>query len=208
MAFITHCCKNTWHSVARLGGVLLLFFAAAMVHAQGTADISQLQLERVDDGIQVSAQVLFELPPAVEDALLKSIPLYFVLQADVFRERWYWYDKKVAAVERRMRLAYQPLTRHWRLNVSSGAGREGDVGLALNQSFDTLAQALAVIKRVSRWKIAEAADLDGSVKYRMELRFRLDLSQLPRPFQIGAVGQSDWDIAATLNAPLVADPQK
>jgi hypothetical protein len=69
--------------------------------------------------------------------------------------------------------------------------------LALNQSFDTLAQVLSAIKRVSRWKIADASEIDPSQKYRIDFRFRLDLNQLPRPFQIGALGQSDWDIAAT-----------
>jgi hypothetical protein len=76
------------------------------------------------------------------------------------------------------------------------------MGLALNQSLDTLAQALAVIKRVSRWKIADVGDLDPTVKHKVEFRFRLDLTQLPRPFQIGALGQSEWDISAVVAAPL------
>ena len=33
---------------------------------------------------------------------------------------------------------------------------------------------------------------------RLEFSFRLDLSQLPRPFQIGVAGQSDWAIATQL----------
>jgi hypothetical protein len=80
--------------------------------------------------------------------------------------------------------------------------------LALNQTFDTLSQALIAIKRVSRWKIAEAADLDAGAKYKIELHFELDLSQLPRPFQIGAIGKADWDVAAYLAVPLVFDGQK
>jgi hypothetical protein len=65
-----------------------------------------------------------------------------------------------------------------------------------------LAQAMTVIKRISRWKIADAADLDPTVKYKVEFRYRLDLGQLPRPFQIGALGQSEWDIAASNVLPL------
>ena len=42
--------------------------------------------------------------------------------------------------------------------------------------------------------MAELSDSDAASKYRVELRFRLDLGQLPRPFQIGAIGQSEWDI--------------
>lgn len=179
-----------------------LLLAAGLAQAQSNTEVTQFQVERVDDEVLVSAQMLFDLPPAVEDALLKGIPLFFVAEADIVRERWYWYDKQVGAAVRNMRLAYQPLTRRWRLNVTSGAAREGSLGLALNQNFDTLPQALSSIKRVLRWKVADASELDGSVKYKLEFRFRLDLSQLPRPFQIGAIGQSDWDLAASASMPL------
>ena len=162
--------------------------------AQTAVDLGQLQVDRVDDEIQLSAQLQFELPAAVEDALLKGIPMVFVMDADVLRERWYWYDRKVSSVRRYLRLAFQPLTRRWRLNVTSGPG--SGVGLALNQSFDTLAQALAVVKRVAGWKIADATELDASVKYKVDFRFQLDLEELPRPFQMGTLGQSEWNISS------------
>jgi len=189
--------------------VAVVFFAMSpLVMAQSSAELSQIRAERVEDEILVSAQIGFELPTAVEEALLKGIPMYFVAQADITKERWYWYDKKVASAERSMRIVYQPLTRRWRLNVTTGADRGGSTGLALNQSFDTLPQALSVIKRLFRWKIAEASDLDGGGKHKLELRFRLDLSQLPRPFQIGAIGQSDWDVGVSVATPLVLETNK
>ena len=98
-----------------------------------------------------------------------------------------------------MRLVFQPLARRWRLNVSAGSG---PVGLTLNQSFDTLAQALAAIKRVSKWKIADLAEMDADPKVRVEYQFRLDLNQLPRPFRLGAMGPSEWDIAASAQTQL------
>lgn len=186
---------------------VVLLALSPMVMAQNSAELSQILTERVEDEILVSAQVSFELPTAVEEALLKAIPMYFVVRADITKESWYWYDKKVVTAERYMRIAYQPLTRRWRLNVTTGADRSGSTGLVLNQSFDTLPQAMSVIKRIFRWKIAEANDLDGS-KHKLELRFRLDLSQLPRPFQIGAIGQSDWDVGAFVVTPLVLETNK
>lgn len=186
----------------------VLLLNAAHLQAQSLAEISQFQVERVEDDVVVSAQVAFELPVAVEDALLKGIPMFFVTEAELLRERWYWYDKKVVASERNLRLAYQPLTRRWRLNVTSGAGREASLGLALNQNFDTLAQALTTIKRISQWKIADASSLDAGVKHKVEFRFRLDMNQLPRLFQIGTFGQSDWDIAASASAEFSLTPVK
>lgn len=203
MAFITRCCKNRWPDRALRQLCIWVFVALAGVcQAQIATEISQYQVERLEDEVLVSAQVVFELPPAVEEALLKGIPMFFVTEATVLRERWYWYDKKLASVQRQMRLAYQPLTRRWRLNVNAGAGREASVGLSLNPSFDTLEDALSAIKRVSRWKIADTADLESGLKYKVNFSFRLDLSQLPRPFQIGALGQSDWDLAAASSTTL------
>ena len=179
-----------------------------LAHGQTPTEISQVRTERVEDEVLVSAQVAFELPNAVEEAMLKGIPMYFVVQADVTKERWYWYDKRVISAERHMRVAYQPLTRRWRLNVTTGADKSGSAGLQLIQSFDTLPQALAIVKRLFRWKIADAGDIEGNGRYKMELKFRLDLNQLPRPFQIGAIGQSEWDVAASVTAPLVLETSK
>lgn len=187
---------------------LMLAFLATGAHAQNRAEITQFRAERVDDQIVASSNIAFELPAAVEEALLKGVPLFFVLEADVLRERWYWYDRQVATARRHTRLAYQPLTRRWRLNVTAGSGREGGVGLALNQSFDTLEQALSTVKRVSQWQIADATELAAGAKYKVEFRFRLDLSQLPLPFQIGALGQSEWDLAAAVIVPLSLNPSK
>lgn len=206
MDSFTHFWKNTRISVW-LRGLLLcvLCGVAGFGHAQVTTEINQLRVDRSDDELQLSAHLQFDLPSVVEEALLKGIPMVFVLSADVLRDRWYWYDKRVAGAERYMRLAYQPLTRRWRLNVSSGAG---PVGLALNQGFDSLSQALGAIKRIARWKIADLGDLEGATRYRIECRFRLDLNQLPRPFQLGAIGPSEWDINATAQTQIAAESMK
>ena len=49
------------------------------------------------------------------------------------------------------------------------------------------------------------SDLEPDAKYSVDFRFRLDVSQLPRPFQIGAVGQAEWIILAVRNQRLVLD---
>jgi hypothetical protein len=207
MDSFTHCCKNSLLKTA-LHLLVWLLLACGSVHAQVLTEVSQLRVERTDEELQLSAQLQFEISPAVEEALAKGIPMVFVVNADVVKERWYWSDKKLVAAERFMRLAYQPLTRRWRLNVNSGPAVNSGVGLALNQSFDTLAQALSAIKRIAKWKIADASDIDTSGKYKLDFRFKLDLSQLPRPFQIGALGQSDWDVSASVLTPLVVESVK
>ena len=173
-----------------------------------TAEISLFKLERADDAILLSATVNFELSAAVEEALLKGVAMVFVAEADVLRERWYWTNKKVASTERHMRLAYQPLTRRWRLNVASGLITNAGLGLVLNQNFEALPDALAAVQRLSRWKIADVSDLDLEQRHLVEFRFRLDLSQLPRPFQIGMLGQTDWNISVSSSQLLALENTK
>lgn len=158
------------------------------------AEISALRVEHNDEGFYLSAALIFELPVAVEEAMLKGVPVSFVSEVQVYRDRWYWYDKRIATATRTVRLGYQPLTRRWRVGVVSGTVASPATGNALTQHFDSLAEALATVRRVARWKIADTADIDPQARYNMEYSFKLDLSQLPRPLQIGVSGQSDWDI--------------
>jgi Domain of unknown function (DUF4390) len=198
-AFITHCWKS-----ARLDFAVLLCCASLMVvlpqiaqAESATTEVSSLQFERNADSLLLTAAVNFSLPATVEDALLKGVPVIFVAEADIFRERWYWLDKRVVSTQRHMRLVYQPLTQRWRLAVASGLITNNGLGVALNQTFDTLEEALGVIRRVSGWQIAELAELEPGARYRVDFFFRLDVTQLPRPLQIGVLGQSDWSLSTS-----------
>jgi hypothetical protein len=186
-------------ALARALVAALLTLAVALPAAADSAgtEITQLSTERGEEGVLLSATIRFELPQVIEDALSKGIPMYFVAEAVLDRDRWYWYDRRVASSARHMRLSYQPITRRWRLQVSPTP--IGNAAAALSQSFDTREEAIGSIQRISRWRIADNADVDWDASHNVEFRFRLDVSQLPRPFQIGAVGQSEWTISAARN---------
>lgn len=161
------------------------------------AEIGQLKVERAEDGVYLSANVRFELPAVVEDALLKGIAMFFVVEADIYQSRWYWTDRRVASSARTIRLAYQPLMRVWRVNIVNGVVQgAGGLRATLNQNYDTLTDALSAVQRLSRWRVADNADIESDGNYKLEFSYSLDLSQLPRPFQIGVVGQKDWTITA------------
>ncbi len=214
-AFISHYWKRLRLELAALEFVLLCAGAClclGMPHValaeSSDAEVSQLQIDRTAEGVFLSASVRFDLPTAVEDALLKGVPLFFVAEVEVYRDRWYWYDKRLLSAERHLRLAYQPLTRRWRLNVASGVITANSLGVALNQSFDSLPEALAALRRVSRWKIADTAEIDPEQRHSVAYSFRLDLAQLPRPFQIGVLGQAEWNISASTTQRLSMESAK
>jgi hypothetical protein len=172
-------------------------------------ELEQLSLERTEEGLFLSSVLRLELAPAMESALERAVPIYFVVQADVFKERWYWADKKLVSTSRTYRLAYQPLTRRWRVSVSSGVGPATGLQYALHQNFETLTQAVAAITRASRWKIMEAERLDGDSGYYMLYQFKLDLALLPKPFQLGITAQPEWhiDIRRVLPVPAMTVTQ-
>ena len=195
--FITHCWRRigielgAWLARALLMAVLCLGSAWAQT---SSVELTELMPVRKDNALLLNAQLKLELGPAVEDALIKGLAVHFVAEAEVLRERWYWTDKKTGAASRYYRLAFQPLTRRWRLNVSSepisGTGLAGSI----SQNFETLAEALSVIRRQSAWKIADAQSLDPDARQRLRYEFKLDVTQLPRPFQIAAGNQADWNL--------------
>ena len=181
---------------------IFLFLATGLIsqaHAQTPnvpgVEVTELRLEKSEGALLLQSSLRLDLSAVVEDALQKGMPLYFVTEAEITRDRWYWYDKKISTVARHYRLAYQPLTRMWRLNVS----REpiGSVGVAssLSQSFQTLPEALSAIRRTVNWKLADLTELDGDNKYTLIFKFRLDVSQLARPFQMTAGSNAEWNLA-------------
>lgn len=155
--------------------------------------VGPLELRRQGDALELSARLRFELPESVRDALYKGLSVIFTAEAVIYRERWWWLDARVSRAQRQWRLVYQPLTQRWRLSLGAAPSvRAG--GAALAQSFDSLDEALAVIQHVAQWRVADGAALEAGDTHRIEFHFHLDTDKLPRPLQIGALGDDDWEL--------------
>ncbi|MDQ3214775.1 MAG: DUF4390 domain-containing protein, partial [Pseudomonadota bacterium] len=126
----------------------MTFFATPCVAtAQDRIGVMAAALEPArdnGDALLLNATFEFELPQALEEAVQKGIALYFNIEFELFRKRWYWLDRRVAASTLTYRLSYSPLTRQYRL------GRGG-----LSQSFESPEEALSLLKSVRNWKVAE-----------------------------------------------------
>jgi hypothetical protein len=147
-------------------------------------EIRTFALSRAEDGLFLNYAIDLRLPNGAQEALNKAIPLFFVADAAVYRERWYWRDAELAQSRRVWRVAYQPLTQTWR--VSQGG---------LSRSFTSQYEALSTIGRSSAWKIAEPQLIQGqSAKHYVSFNLRLDTEYLPRPMQIGISDQAGWEL--------------
>jgi hypothetical protein len=141
---------------------------------------------RVEEGeVLLSAQFDVALTPALDQALHKGVPLYFVVEFQLTRPRWYWVDEKVVEWSITHRVSYTELTRAYR--VSSGP---------LSQPFESLEDVLRFVGRVSSRTVARSDALVKGARYEAALRMRLDSSQLPKPFQINALASHEWQLAS------------
>jgi len=190
-----------------LVGALCLMLETASA-AEPAIELQNLKVEQSEGAVYASLQWNFQLPAPLEDALYKGVALYFVAEIDVTRERWYFYDKKLLSAQRHMRLSFLPLTRRWRVNVASQPFSSAGLGMSLGQSYDNLDDALQSIRRIAQWNIGNASDLEPDAKQNIAINFKLDLTQLPRPMQMGAAGQNDWNIAWNKTQRLVLETGK
>jgi Domain of unknown function (DUF4390) len=149
------------------------------------AELTVFELARDEDGVYLSYAVEFELGRGVDDALVKAVPLFFVAEVEIFRDRWYWRDRRVAHQVRTWRIVYQPLTSTYRVTTIGG----------LSQTYPTRAEAIASFGRASHWKVAEPGQLEEGGRHYLEFQYRLDTAQLPRPMQIGISGEPDWQLS-------------
>jgi hypothetical protein len=164
---------------------LWLAFAALVgqAFAQGI-EIKKATVALTEDGYVLDAQFDIVLTHTLEEVLNKGVPLYFRLDFELIRPRWYWFNERVAYLQQEYRLSYNALTRQYRLGVGN-----------LYQNFSSLAEALEVMSRVRRRQEVEPGTLRRDT-YIAGIRLRLDTSQLPKPFQLTALGSREWYIGS------------
>ncbi|WP_245200317.1 DUF4390 domain-containing protein [Herbaspirillum sp. LeCh32-8] len=148
--------------------------------------ISQASIEAGDEGYRLSLAYSFELNRGLEDALSRGVPLYFTTEVQMTRRRWYWFDETSVSATRTVRLSYNVLTRQYHTAISG----------QLQQSFPSLEDAMALIRRPPRWIIADNNTLKSGDAYSVGVRMRLDVAQLPKPFQVNALNNSDWRLSS------------
>jgi Domain of unknown function (DUF4390) len=162
--------------------VAVLAWAAPSARAD-TIPVKFAEL-RIEEGeVLLNAEFEFTFNPTLEEALQRGIPLYFTLDFELTRGRWYWFDEKVGQTALTYRVSYNALTRQYR--VSSGL---------LAQSLGSLEEVERYIGRVTSRPVARADALAKGMRYEASIRLRLDVNQLPKPFQVNALASREWSL--------------
>lgn len=185
--FTTRCCKKPdaparRSLIALLASALLLF--SALARAEGI-QVRSAVIEPMEDAYYLNAGFDISLNGTLEQALNKGVALYFLVEFQLIRPRWYWFDEKIAQADLQFKLSFNVLTRQYRLSAGS-----------LYQNFDSLDEAVQVLSRLRNRQVFDKAALKKDTSYTAALRMRLDVSLLPKPFQVNAIASKDWNIGS------------
>lgn len=180
--------RNRFSGIVAAWIALLVLWSPALRANDPAINVRSAEVTSSQDGYYLDANFEIELGDTLEEALSKGVALNFVLDFELLYERWYLlnlWNKTIADFRQRYRLTYNALTRQYR--VAAGA---------LTQNVDTLREALVVMGTVRNRFIASRDDIDADLAYTAELRLQLDKSQLPKAFQVNALGSKGWSLTS------------
>jgi len=184
--------------VAFLKGVLAaLLYAAVLVARAEEIEVRNVQLLPVEEGFVLNADFAFDFAPRLAEMLANGVPLYFVVEFELTRPRWYWFDEKAAAKRIQLRLSYHALSRHYRLSTG-----------VLQQNYPTLAEALNVLRRVRNWQVLDRSAGLADANYEAAVRMRLDVTLLPKPFQLSAITSRELQLESPWKRFTVRSPRQ
>ena len=187
MVFFTLCCKSVRDRNAQRARnffVALGIFLALVT----TCDASELSVKNANliasnQSYVFNADFSIDLNNTLEEALERGVVLFFVVESRIWRPRWWWLNENIATLQETRKLSYNSLTRQYRL--SSGNNY---------QNFNSIDDAQAALAQLRDQNLVEQSALDKENTYRASVRMWLDVTQLPKPFQVKAVTAADWKL--------------
>jgi hypothetical protein len=175
----------TLRRVVALAALALFSFAIPVAHAADGITVNSSSLELTDDGWQLNSEFNITFSPRLEEAVNRGVPLYFVVEFELARPRWYWFDEKPIQLTQTYKISYTPLLRQYRISVGNAS-----------QNFTRFDEVTRVLSRVRGLPVAPKGSLANGVAYQAGVRMRLDTAQLPKPFQFDAISSRDWSLAS------------
>jgi hypothetical protein len=168
-----------------LRALCALFLLGFITLAQaGSIEPKKGQLSTAEDGSTIlNAEFAIDLGPRLEEAVSRGVPLYFNLEFELTRPRWWWSNEYTITKTTTYRLSYTALTRQYRLTTGN-----------LHRNISSLEEALRVMSRLIDIPVADKGALKMGEGYDAGMRLSLDRNQLPKPLQVDAIANKDWQV--------------
>jgi len=185
-ASITRCLRNT--------SLLLWLLTCALPAAWASDAVSakRSEAELADGQLAVSTRFNIKLPNGLSEALTQGVPLTFRLEFELTRPRLASYYLNLSQwfaphASISFKLSYQSLTNRYRVTIGS-----------FSNYYSSLPEALRAIGAIQSWRVLDPGYLSSDTPDQVAGRVRLvlDISELPKPFQLNAFGSSDWTLSS------------
>jgi len=165
---------------------LLFWVSPTQAQVKEGINVRNAELQLVEEQWIFNADFDINLNSVLEEALQKGVPLYFTLEIEIIRPRWYWFDEKIYAPETVYKISFNALTRQYRYGIGS-----------LYQSAATMEEALRAIGHIYRRPIIDRNFVKkDTAAFKAQARLHLDISQLPKPFQLTALANREWNLSS------------
>jgi len=178
--------RRTLRRLSTLTASIVLGALGAGASRPARADaivVKSAEVRAEEDDYVLNAEFDLNINSTLEEALQRGVPLYFLLEFEVTRPRWYWLAEKVLSSQTQYRIAWNALTQQYR--VSSGL---------FAQTLYSLDEVDRFLSRVTSRPVARRDQLQPGTQYDAALRLRLDVNQLPKPFQVNALTSREWTL--------------
>lgn len=172
---------------ALLGLLLTFNLLVGFAQIDSSTKVNAVKLEPSKSpapaGWNLAAEFEIELGHKLRDAVDRGLPLQFVVDFQLMRARWYWVDELVVNTTYPLNLSYNALTRTYRVVTPTNT-----------YNSPTLEDAMQHMVKVRDWPVIPRDRIEIGQPYTAQVRFRLLLTELPKPFQISALVNSEWDL--------------
>lgn len=178
-----------WQAVTQVILCCMLLSSPTFASAQqSAAQVRAVKLEPakppLPKGWTLSAEFGLGLGDKLREAVERGLPLQFAVDFKLLKPRWYWADEEVVSASYPFNLSYHALTRTYRLVTPSQT-----------LTFNRLEDAVEAMSKVAQWPVIQKDAISVGEKYNAKVRFRLVLTEMPKPFQISALVNTEWDLS-------------
>ena len=182
---------SSWTRVAQglLGLLLMCVLTLGLAQLDSSTKVTAVKLEPSKPpaaaGWNLAAEFDIELGHKLREAVDRGLPLQFAVDFKLTRSRWYWMDEEVVSTTYPLSLSYIALTRTYRVTTPANT-----------YNAPTLEDAMQYMTKVRDWAVISRERISIGQPYEAQVRFRLLLTELPKPFQISALVNSEWDLSS------------
>ncbi len=184
--------RQYWHKTLQhffvFSIVMLLHTPFCYASPRGHFAVRHAHTQLQEQVYQLNADFEFQLSESNQEALHNSIPLIFVVDITVYRERsWSPWDENIAHLQQRYQLKYHPLSKRYILT---------SLNTGIRENFSTLHTMLATLNKLRDWPLLDEYLVLPEESYEVYLHIYLDIEALPAPMRAMAYFSQQWRLTS------------